>query len=216
MQRSRRVTSTAHIIDYPFIPGRTAVWREIARYVERDAPACGLAVELGPGYCDFINQFPARRKVALDQDARVARFAAADVELRVGDASLLTGIEPDSADVIFASNFLEHLTEPQLDALLPRIRTALSARGRFIVLQPNYARCAEHYFDDPTHVTVFTDESLPATFARHGLRVSKLVPGLLPFSMNSPLPKSGILTRLYLLSPWKPLAAQMYAVASKT
>jgi hypothetical protein len=33
--------------------------------------------------------------------------------------------------------------------------------------------------------------------------------------MNGRLPKSGILTSLYLLSPWKPMAAQMYVVARK-
>lgn len=200
---------------YPLIPERATVWREIARYIERDAPDCDLAVELGAGYCDFINQFRARRKLAFDLNPQMARFAAPSVEMRVTDATALAGVEPGSADLVFASNFLEHLTAPQLDTLLPRVRECLSARGRLILLQPNYARCAERYFEDPTHVTIFSDESLAATLTQHGLGVLKLVPGLLPFSMKTRLPKSGILTRLYLSSPWKPLAAQMYAVARR-
>ena len=83
------------------------------------------------------------------------------------------------------------------------------------MLQPNYAKNPEHYFDDPTHVTIFTDVTLPAMLERHGLRVLKVVAGLLPFTMNSLLPKTGLLTRAYLASPWKPLAGQMYAVACK-
>jgi hypothetical protein len=81
------------------------------------------------------------------------------------------------------------------------------------LLQPNHKRCAERYFDDPTHRTVFDDANVGAWLARHDLRVVKLVPGLLPFSMNSRLPKWGWLTRLYLGLPVRPLAAQMYVVA---
>jgi trans-aconitate methyltransferase len=208
------VPANPYVGAYPLIAERATVWREIARYVERDAPDCDLALELGAGYCDFINQFGARRKLAFDLNPEMARFAARGVELRIDDANALPGVAAGSADLIFASNFLEHLTEPQLAVLLPRVRECLSARGRFIVLQPNYTRCAERYFEDPTHVTIFSDSNLAATFESHGLRVLKLVPGLLPFTMNSRLPKSGILTRLYLNSPWKPLAAQMYAVAT--
>ena len=46
-----------------------------------------------------------------------------------------------------------------------------------------------------------------------GFRVVRKVPGLLPFSMKSRLPKWPFLIRAYLSSPWKPLAAQMYFVA---
>jgi hypothetical protein len=176
---------------------------------------CRLAVELGPGFCDFINQLRAEKKVALDHNPITARYVASNVELILCDAASLEGIEPGSADLIFASNFLEHLSAEQLDTLLPRIRAALTDRGRFITLQPNYAKNPEHYFDDPTHVTIFTDASLPKVLERHGFVVEKLVAGLLPFTMNSVLPKTGILTRAYLASPWKPLAGQMYAVASK-
>jgi hypothetical protein len=73
--------------------------------------------------------------------------------------------------------------------------------------------CAAHYFDDPTHVTVFDDANMTGWLARFGLRVVHLEPGLLPFSMNSRLPKSELLTALYLRSPLRPLAAQMYVVA---
>jgi len=85
-----------------------------------------------------------------------------------------------------------------------------------VLIQPNYRLCAENYFDDPTHLTVFDDSNIREWVARSGLRVTEVVAGLLPFSMNGRLPKSGILTRLYLMSPWKPLAAQMYIVAEKT
>jgi SAM-dependent methyltransferase len=205
----------AYVGAYPFLRGRRAVWREIARYVSRDARDAATVLELGAGYCDFINEFPASRKLAFDLNPEMRAHAAADVELRIQSALDLDGIAPNSVDLVFASNFLEHLSQDELGVLLPAIRNALRPGGRFIVVQPNYRLCREHYFDDPTHVTIFSDETLPQQMQHHGLRVLKLIPGLLPFSMNSRLPKSGFLTRLYLLSPWKPLAAQMYAVMGR-
>lgn len=198
---------------YPELPGRRAVWGAIARFVERDAPDVGTLVELGAGYCDFLNQFPAKRRIGFDLNPEMRRFAAAGVELRIESALTLPSIAPASIDLLFASNFLEHLDADELDELLPAVRRALSPRGRLILLQPNHRLCAEHYFDDPTHRTIFDDVNIGEWLARHGLRVVKLVPGLLPFSMNSRLPKWGWLTRLYLSLPFRPLAAQMYVVA---
>ncbi len=198
---------------YPELPGRRAVWGAIARFVARDACDIDTLVELGPGYCDFLNQFPAKRKLGFDLNPEMKRFAAPGVGLRIESAMALRGIAQGSVDLLFASNFLEHLDAEELDELLPAIRRALSARGRLILIQPNHRLCAEHYFDDPTHRTIFDDANIGEWLARHGLRVVKLVPGLLPFSMNSRLPKWGWLTRLYLSLPFRPLAAQMYVVA---
>jgi SAM-dependent methyltransferase len=198
---------------YPELRGRRAVWGAIARFVARDARDVGTLVELGPGYCDFLNQFPAKRKVGFDLNPEMKRFAAQGVELRIESALGLPGIAPASVDLLFASNFLEHLAAEELDELLPAIRRALSPRGRLVLVQPNHRLCAAHYFDDPTHRTIFDDANVGAWLGRHGLRVVKLVPGLLPFSMNSRLPKWGWLTRLYLSLPFRPLAAQMYVVA---
>ncbi|HBZ68340.1 MAG TPA: hypothetical protein DEP35_00695 [Deltaproteobacteria bacterium] len=201
---------------YPFLKGRRRVWREIARFVHKDAPSTHTVLELGAGYCDFINQFPATRKIALDLNPEMAAFAAPDVELRTGDATTLPGIKPESVDLVFASNFLEHLRQDELDALLPRIRSVLAPGGRLILLQPNHRLCADRYFEDPTHQTIFDDAGLVKLLAMHGFRVIRLEPGLLPFSMCSRLPQWGWLTRLYLWSPVKPMAAQMYVVAGRS
>lgn len=198
---------------YPELRGRRAVWGAIADFVRRDAPDVGTLVELGPGYCDFANQFPAKRKIAFDLNPEMRRFAGPDLDLRIGSAIELPGIAPLSVDLLFASNFLEHLDAEELETLLERVRTVLAPGGRLVLLQPNHRLCADRYFDDPTHRTVFDDRSLVALLARHGLRAVRVEPGLLPFSMQSRLPKWGWLARAYLRSPWKPLAAQMYVVA---
>jgi len=50
----------------------------------------------------------------------------------------------------------------------------------------------------------------------HGFRMVKVVPGLLPLTMNSRTPKWPLLVRLYLSLPVRPLAAQMYVVAERS
>lgn len=198
---------------YPFLASRRGVWNEVARYVARDVPNARHVIELGAGYCDFINAFAAEHKLAFDLNPRMQEHAGPDVELRVADAVELEGVEPSSTDLVFASNFLEHLDTRELAALLGRVREVLRPRGKLVLLQPNFHRCARSYFDDPTHVTIFSDRSLPAYLEHHGFVVKKLVPGLLPFSMKSRAPKWPLLVRAYLASPLRPRAAQMYAVA---
>ncbi len=143
----------------------------------------------------------------------MSAFAASDVELRIESAIDLAGVEQGGVDLVFASNFLEHLGTDEIDLLLSNVRQVLSHRGRLILIQPNHRRCADHYFDDPTHRTVFDDGNIGEWLTRHRLRPLRIVPGLLPFSLKSRLPKWPILTRLYLHSPIRPLAAQMYVVA---
>lgn len=200
---------------YPELRGRRSVWGAIARYVRRDAREVGTLMELGAGYCDFVNQFPADKKIAFDLNPEMRAYAGPDVDLRIEDATLLASVSNQSIDLIFASNFLEHLEGDEVDSLLGRCFDVLRSSGKLILIQPNHRLCAESYFDDPTHKTIFDDANVGEWLARNGLKVRKLIPGFLPFSMNGRLPKSGVLTGLYLLSPWKPLAAQMYVVAER-
>ena len=81
------------------------------------------------------------------------------------------------------------------------------------ILQPNYRRAYKEYFDDYTHVTVYSDVSLCDFLEAHGWRVIECVPGFLPFSLKSGLPVQPWLIRLYLRLPWKPLAKQMFVRA---
>jgi SAM-dependent methyltransferase len=199
---------------YPWLSGRAGIWREIARYVQTDAP--GEAVlELGAGYCDFINQVEAKTRIAFDLNPEMARYAAPGVELRVGDCRGLPGIAEGSMDLVFASNFLEHFTVAEAAALLGDIHRVLRPSGRLVLLQPNYLRKLNHYWDDPTHKTAFHHLNLPRVLEQNGFRVVRMLPGLLPFSMKSRLPKIPLLVRWYLRSPLRPLAAQMYAVAER-
>ena len=199
---------------YRYLPRRRGVWRAIAKYVARDVGPVESVLELGPGFCDFINQFPASRKIAIDINPQMRAFAAREVDFRLGDAAQLPGIAEQSLDLVFASNFLEHLTLRQAGRLLGRVRRALRPGGRLALLQPNFRLCPTRYFVDPTHRTVFSEGNLANLLLARGFRPLRIVPGLLPFSMRSRLPQWYPLVRAYLALPIRPFAAQMYLVAT--
>jgi SAM-dependent methyltransferase len=199
---------------YRFLPQRRGVWRAIVEFVARDIGPVAAVLELGPGYCDFINQYPAAGRIAIDVNPEMRDFAAPGVDFRVGDAAQLAGVPDHSVDLVFASHFLEHLTPAQARELLGRVRRALRPRGRLALLQPNFRLCPARYFDDPTHRTAYSDGDLANLLLDCGFRPLRIVPGLLPFSMRSALPKWYPLVRAYLALPVRPFAAQMYLVAT--
>jgi SAM-dependent methyltransferase len=145
---------------YPNLRGRRNVWRSIARYIRRDAPDVGTLIELGAGYCDFINQFSADKKIAFDLNPEMRAHVAEGVDLRIEDATRLASVSNESIDLIFASNFLEHLEADEIDSLLERCFEVLKPGGRLILIQLNYRLCRENYFDDPTHKTIFDDTNV--------------------------------------------------------
>jgi len=209
--------SEDYIGRYPRVKSRVGVWREIVRYVHHDIGPVDTLLELGAGYCDFVNQFPARRKVAFDVNPEMRPYAAGDVDLRIEDVAAGDLLEKvGSVDLVFASNFLEHLDQHELGELLPKIRQVLRPGGGLVLLQPNHDLSPEHYFDDPTHKTVFSHKTIAGFLGGFGFTVTRLIPGLLPFSMKSRLPKFPILVRLYLNSPFRPFAGQMYVVAERS
>ena len=202
-------------MQYPYLSFRKGIWREIVRYIAKDIGPVESLVELGPGYCDFINQYPARRKICFELNPTMKKWAGEDVEMRTKSALALGELGEQTVDCLFTSNFLEHFDGKELDALMPQIHMVLKKGGRLVLIQPNYRLCAEHYFDDKTHLTIFSDENMAGFLKKFGFNIIKILPGLLPFSMNSQLPKWPLLVRIYLALPFKPGAAQMYVVAEK-
>lgn len=197
-------------------PARAAVWREIARYVEADLADRRSLLELGCGYGDFVNQVDVADRIAVDLNDAVGPALAPGIRFIAGDCTDLAGLADHGIANVFASNLLEHLTREALETLLSEIRRVLRPGGRLLLIQPNYRLCSANYFDDYTHISIFSDVSLRGFLEAHDFRIVKCIPGLLPFSMNSALPKHPWLVRMYLRSPFRPMAKQMYIVAETT
>ncbi|GAC1610521.1 MAG: hypothetical protein NVS3B26_17720 [Mycobacteriales bacterium] len=196
-------------------PGREQVWRHVTRFLARWIPADAAVLELGAGYCDFSNAVTARCRVAMDLSRAVLAAAAPGVTPEVGDCSDLSRFDDASFDCVFASNLLEHLDRPTGDRLLREALRVLRPGGRVILMQPNFRLRPGEYFDDYTHVTVYSDRSLVDVLAAHGFKVEVVLPRFLPQSMKSRFAGLSMLVPVYLRSPVKPLAGQMLVVARR-
>jgi SAM-dependent methyltransferase len=197
-------------------PRRADLWRHLTAYLARFVPKDAAVLELGAGYCYFINQIPAARRVAVDVGPQVRSAAAAGVEVREGDALTYLGAAPPAEfDFILASNFLEHLEWPELNALLPLLLRVLRPGGRLALIQPNFRLAPGRYFDDYTHRTVFSDVSLRDWLTSGGFRILVETPRFLPLTVKSRLGSLSFLVPLYLRMPWRPLAGQMFVLAER-
>jgi hypothetical protein len=91
---------------------RKRVWRVlIDSFFQKHIPQDATILDLGSGYGEFINQVRARQKYAMDLNPDVPRYLSADIKFIRQDCSQQWAIKGDSVNVIFTSNFFEHLPD---------------------------------------------------------------------------------------------------------
>jgi SAM-dependent methyltransferase len=195
---------------------RASLWQHLTHYLNRFVPGNAAVLELGAGYCYFINEVSASRRVAVDISPDMLQWKRSNVEGVCSDAmEYLRGADAEQFDFILASNFFEHFTWPQLDEMLPAIVRILRPGGRIAAIQPNFRLAWRRYFDDYTHRTIFTDVSLTDWFRSGGLKIAHAEPRFLPLTVKSRLGGLSFLVPAYLASPIRPLAGQMFVLGEK-
>lgn len=208
MTQGYHTTRLAH--DYR----RTVLWQTLVdAYFARLIPQDGCVLDLGCGHCDFINHVRARRRIAVDLWPDFPAYAAPGVETVVAPVTDLAFLDDASVDFVFASNLFEHLPQIEFAALLATLRRKLRHGGTLNILQPNYRYCFREYFDDYTHIAVYSHISLVDFLGANGFEVTHVSPRFLPLTIKSRLPVSSALIRAYLMSPIKPMGKQMLVQA---
>jgi len=210
-------SSGYHDVHLPEHPARAGVWQAIAGVLRRWIPADGQVLEIGAGYCHWINAVDARSRMAVDLWDGVLQAAGAGVDARILDVSRdLRTLPAGRFDAVLASNVLEHFEPDVAASVVADVAALLKPGGRFLVIQPNFRHAYRRYFDDYTHRSVFTDVSLPNLLRTKGFRIDLVKSRFLPYSMrNASATIPQWLVRAYLASPLKPFAGQMLVVASR-
>lgn len=183
---------------------KARLWKaNIDGFFHRFVPAEGTVVDLGAGYCEFINQVQAARRIAVDVNPESARAAASGVEsIQLPLERLDEGIAPASVDLAFASNVFEHLRNPEsLLAVLTAVFRVLKPGGRLIVLQPNIRAVGTAFWDFFDHTLPLTEKGMVEAFGVVGFGIEEVRPRFLPYTTKSRIPKWPILVRVYLALP---------------
>lgn len=201
------------------LKAKHAIWQVLCSdFFSRYVKPTDTVVDIGAGYCEFINNIDAGEKIAVDLNPDVRRFAAPEVRVINDSCTAIGQLAPASADVVFMSNFLEHLPTKQL--VLDTFKEAhriLRNGGRIVILQPNIRFLYAEYWDYFDHHTALSDRSLVEGLQLTGFTPTVVIPQFLPYTTKSRLPQSPWLVRLYLKIPlaWRILGKQAFVVAEK-
>ena len=201
------------------LPRKLAIWRVLCEdFFSRYVGANDVVVDIGAGYCEFINSVTCGRRIAVDLNPDVRTFAGPTVEIRHDDCTVLPSFADDTADVVFMSNFLEHLPSKQVVFdTLAQAKRILKPGGRLMILQPNVRLLPGEYWDFFDHHTPLTEKSLAEALLNLDMQLVQVIDRFLPYTTKSRLPQSPHLVRLYLKFPlaWKLLGKQSFLVATK-
>ncbi len=183
---------------------RRAVWSVlIDDYFQQFVPPSGKVLDLACGYGEFINQVHAGEKIAMDLNPDTPARLAPGIRLLAQDCSATWDLADNSLDVVFTSNFFEHL--PDKTTLLATLREAwrcLKPGGRLIALGPNIKFLPGAYWDFWDHHLPLSEASLAEGMQLAGFQILRVIDRFLPFSMAQGPRYPLACLRLYLRLPW--------------
>lgn len=198
---------------------RQEVWRVLVdawfgRYVE----GARAVLDLGCGWGAFVNQVDVPVRYGLDLNPDAGRHLDPGVRLLAQSASDPWPVADGELDLVFTSNFLEHMADrAAVLAALDEACRCLRPGGRIVCLGPDIRYAGGAYWDFFDHVVPLTARSLTEALELSGFRPVEVVDRFLPFTLAGRRAPAAWLIRGYLrLRPaWRVLGKQFLVVAER-
>ena len=199
---------------------RAQVWRVLVKhFFQKFVPASGAILDLGCGYGEFVNAINARSKFGMDLNPASTSRLSQDVQMLRQDCSVRWDLPDQSLDVVFTSNFFEHLPDKAtLTRTLQQAWRCLKPGGRLIAMGPNIKYVPGAYWDFWDHYLPLTEASLSEGLETNGFAVEICHGRFLPYTMVNArrYPQFVLLCYLKLPWMWRFLGKQFLVVARKT
>ena len=200
---------------------KQVLWQTLCRdFLEQYIDPDSTVLDLGAGRCEFINNVRAKRRIAVDPNPATAGLADREVEVLQLLSTDLGVVLDGEVDVVFASNFLEHVADK--DVLLETLHECnrvIRPGGRMIVLMPNIRYLPGRFWDYLDHHVPLTHVSLVEALELSGFEPEVVIPRFLPYTVkDSRIPVRKEFIQLYLRIPllWRLVGKQMFVVARRT
>lgn len=197
---------------------KNAIWVEVVRFIQQFVNPTDILVDVACGSGEFVNNIKAAEKIAVDMNPESAAKLSKEIAFYNIPADQIGSSLPIRVDVVFTSNFLEHLPDKNaLDFFLEQIHAVLKPGGRFIVMGPNLRYLHGAYWDFYDHTLGLTHLSLIEALQIKGFAIKKCYDRFLPYTTKTSLPTHPLLVRLYLSIPWfwRFMGKQFFLIATK-
>ena len=210
----------ANRFDAKQMGSKVGLWKILIDDFLQKYVSCNSSIlDIGGGYCEFINQIKAKEKYLIDLNPDSQLFANPDVKVLNLDILSLKQqkLLACQFDIIFISNFFEHLrNKEEIIEILLFCLNSLKPQGSLLILQPNFKYSFKEYYDFIDHQLPITHLSLKELLQTVGFKIDLIIPRFLPFSTKG-RPASPLLLKIYLKLPllWQFLGGQMFIKASK-
>ncbi|MEH6570047.1 MAG: class I SAM-dependent methyltransferase [Halioglobus sp.] len=195
---------------------RNDLWRVLCQdFFQRMIDPTATLLDLGCGWGEFSNNIEAGKKYAMDLNPDAASHLNSDVELLAQDCSHPWPLADNSLDVVFTSNFLEHLPDKAaIERTVLEVKRCLKPGGTIIALGPNVRLLPGQYWDFWDHHVQISDRSLAELLQMNGFHIAVQHPGFLPYTMSDGRKPNLLLVKLYLRIPlaWKIMGKQFLVV----
>ena len=112
---------------------KDAIWAVLCRhFFQRYVRPDDTVLDIGVGFGEFLRHIRCARRIAVDLAPLSGRqLPMGTIEVNASSETLSTHVRPDSVDVVFCSNFFEHLLNKEAFlSTLEEIRRVLKPGGR--------------------------------------------------------------------------------------
>ena len=197
---------------------RNRVWKILCRdFFGRYVKPADAVMDLGCGYGEFINNIQGTDKYGMDLNAGVKDMLGDGVTFLAHDCSQTWPLPDQSLDVVFSSNFFEHLPDKEaLSETFAEIRRCLRPGGRVIAMGPNINRTQGAYWDFWDHHLPLTERSMRELLEVNDFDIELCRRSFMPYTLVDAIQYPEFMIKLYLRLPicWHFFGKQFLIIAT--
>jgi hypothetical protein len=195
------------------------IWRIIVSgFYQRFIKDTDIVMDVASGHGEFINNINCRKKIAVDLKDDGDKYLNPGIEFHNISALQISEICTHKVDVVFVSNFLEHLPDRKtLLNFFAQVDEVLSSNGKFMIVGPNLRYLPGKYWDYFDHYLGLTHFTLVEALELSGFQVEICIDKFLPHSDKGDKLPNPFFAWLYLKLPfiWRYFGKQFFVLARK-
>ena len=196
---------------------KDATWALVTRWIESKLGNPRSVLDPAAGRGEFIISSQAPERWACDLSDQRTSWPTG-ITTRFGDIYKVD-LPEKHFDLIFVSNFLEHLATPDdVFKYLLQLRKSLKPDGKLAIMGPNFRFGANEYYDFADHLLPLSDRTVEEHLAAVDMKCERIIPRFLPLAFRSQRFSHPLLVKLYLAVPffWRFYGKQFFIVATRT